>query len=185
MLCNSYYFLGKILGFDIFIDAYLSIFLSARNGVFVGFLFTSMGCCLAAFKNRITDISVMTLVIAYFLYFAEIWTVFYLSGGNLGDDGSLFLSHMVFIPLLVSYASSHSLKISKKLSHVCRYESDVLYFFHRFVFALIWTLEYLCNISFSGLNVLNFILVFIICSFIGIVWIYIKNVKIGFNERKV
>lgn len=43
LLCNSYFFVSERIGWDGFILAYMKIFVSARNGFFVGFLFLHIG----------------------------------------------------------------------------------------------------------------------------------------------
>lgn len=100
LLCNRYYFLceGTLMGN--IVTTYMRYFISARNGVFVGLLYASMGVLMAKkwddLKQKETLFSVLLLVSGLFLLLEVS-----LTNNKTGmDDNALFLAHLLLIPAL-------------------------------------------------------------------------------------
>lgn len=99
LLCNSYFFVGQIWKIDSFIQAYIDIFLSARNGVFVGFFMLALGIKCAQIYNHINNSIYIIFFIAFFACFAE--SLFLTYNITAADDGALLLSHVIVSPCLL------------------------------------------------------------------------------------
>ncbi len=121
MLCNSYYFVIEGTVFQKNVDTYLDIALSARNGLFVGFIFIYLGILISDInrkKNiRTWKLAVSTLCL-YCLYIFELYMV---RNVKMKDDGSLFIILPMFCVslclLCVKYTSdSSNTKILRNLS---------------------------------------------------------------------
>lgn len=109
--CNSYNFLFDEIPFiSNFLDQYLYYCISARNGVFVGFLYIALG--IYCYKLKIAKFSLMKknvcgwLCLLFFsLYFVELY-VLKVTGGTPGkDDFSLFVFLPIFIFFFVCFLS--------------------------------------------------------------------------------
>ena len=100
LLCNRYYFLCEGTVLEAVVTTYMRCFISARNGVFVGFLYVSMGVLIAkqweTIQQKKSLISLL-MIISGLCLVLEV----YLTNSRRGmDDNSLFLSHLICIPSL-------------------------------------------------------------------------------------
>lgn len=115
LLCNRYYFLceGTVMGS--IVTTFMRLFISARNGVFMGLLYVSMGVLIAKkwddLKRKETLFSVLMLVSALGLILEVCFT-----NSKTGlDDNALFITHLMLIPALficagckkISWAENH------------------------------------------------------------------------------
>lgn len=126
LLCNSYYFF--VDGSQI-IDNYLRICISARNGVFVGFFFVTLGYKvyeISLKSNRNTFSSFLVLAIIYFIYILEI----YLIKNKISvDDKSLFITTPLIAASLLYVASKF--RTEKTNTIILRNLSTGMYLIHR------------------------------------------------------
>lgn len=113
LLCNSYYSLIEHTFFSKYIDFYLRIAVSARNGLFVGVPFLYLGIMLYRFtasSNIINSNSTLLFggfVVIFGLYALELFSI---RDIQMKDDGSLF----VLTPFLVSSLLLFALKFKGK-----------------------------------------------------------------------
>lgn len=137
LLCNSYFFLAEHIGFDAFILAYIRIFVSARNGFFVGFLFLYIGFIVRMrfahyyetnSLNRLKCISAIGTVITYIAYAVELML---LKNVSLLDDGALFIISPLFIYFFVLFCATFVKITTSKIWLYPRKLSTVIYLTHR------------------------------------------------------
>lgn len=142
LLCNNYYFLICGTGMQPVVDTYLNLCVSARNGVFTGFLFLALGMLTARHYERLTArrfAVILSLLLSGAVYAVEIFAV-HLAGAP-ADDGSLYLSHILFIPSLFVAISMIPCGIKSEHSILLRNLSTGIYYLHRpilfFVFLIL------------------------------------------------
>lgn len=125
LLCNNYYFIIQNTCLDSIIHQYISIFDTARNGLFVGFPLLGLGVLLHDVHKK--DGGLFTLL-SLCMLIAEIL----LTQGELFlDDGSLYVSQLVFIPCLVNLLLNLQCRIPEKTFMICRNLSTGIYLLHR------------------------------------------------------
>lgn len=128
LLCNSYYFLVENTVLQKIVDLYLKVFLTPRNGIFVGLYFVSIGMFIA--KNIDTNIiksklNSVVLVISYVILFIEI---FLIKNCNFKDDHSLYIMLTIVAPELLILLIRFKSTINTKL---IRDYSTGIYFIHK------------------------------------------------------
>lgn len=134
LVCNTYYFIIAGTQLQKVIDSMLLIIKSARNGLFEGVYFVSVGMYIAKLsesklisntKNNIV------FIISYMLLIVEI-----LLTKNLQhrDDHSLFITYAILIPSIFIFLTQFNLNIDSKR---IRSFSTGIYFSHRFVLGII------------------------------------------------
>lgn len=140
LLLNSYWFLVEGLPrVSAIIGWYMRTFISARNGVFVGFFFLGLGMkCWDIHAARAPKFRSLCplLVLACALYAAEVLalrTRAYL------DDGALFITHILLIPSLLLTAAACPLKLPERWSVLARNLSTGIYLLHRAILSLLPT----------------------------------------------
>lgn len=105
LIANSYYFviIDRLLIKKI-VDLYIKIFISSRNGIFVGIFYVSLGVILSKLQKEKKLLTkkenIIGLIITYFAYIIEIYIV---NHKPILDDSSLFIFLPIFIFLLVSF----------------------------------------------------------------------------------
>ena len=100
LICNNYYFLVENTFIEVIVNKYMQLCISARNGIFVGLLFVSIGIWLSENINKIKPSKAITVfVISYFILFIEILIVY---GKKTLDDNALFISFITLIPSLLT-----------------------------------------------------------------------------------
>ena len=112
LIANRYYFLIQNTFIQKIVDSYLHIFVSARNGIFVGFLFVGIGLLLRKYFHNILKIKkyiIPMLLFALVLYIGEIYLVKDYSGV---DDNAFYIIHVIYIPILFAFSAVHGYKIS-------------------------------------------------------------------------
>ena len=104
LLCNRYYFLCEGTAVGNVVTAYMQFFISARNGVFVGLLYVSMGVVMAKKwdvlqrKGNVTTLLVPASLLCLLL---EV----HVTNSKAGmDDNALFLTHLLLVPALFLFA---------------------------------------------------------------------------------
>lgn len=133
LLCNRYYFLCEGTAVGYVVTIYMRLFISARNGVFIGLLYVSMGVFMAKkwdFLKQIETWFSMLMPAASLCYILEV--VFTNRQAGL-DDNALYITHLVLIPTLFLLAGSQ--KWSGLNNHinapVLRNLSTSIYLLHR------------------------------------------------------
>lgn len=131
LVCNSYYFIieGTIL--QKVVDLYMKLFISARNGVFVGFLFVAIGMYIAKLKinNALnTKRSAIYMLIFYIFIFIEVTVI---RQNRYIDDHALFIFLPFFIGNLFVVCLAINLKKKDKLFVKLRNLSTGIYYTHR------------------------------------------------------
>ena len=135
LLCNTYYFLAGAAGLDGAAASYLEWFLSARNGVFVGFFLLALGIwtwkwySAGIWKKWRRKI----LACAVVLYAAEIYLT---QNCAYRDDRALYLMHILLVPVLILCLADSRLPVPARLALRFRRASAWLYFSHRFLYGL-------------------------------------------------
>lgn len=133
LLCNSYYFLIEGTPVQNIIDLYLKITTSARNGFFVGFLLLGLGIVLAQKEEKIDYsrdrkyIWILLLSSGILMILEIIW----IQNRTTADDHSLFLSQLIFIPMLLLILLNCKCEIERKNAVILRNLSTGIYFIHR------------------------------------------------------
>lgn len=136
LICNSYYFLIEDTFLQSGIDGYLNYCVTARNGLFVGFLYIGMGILCAqiyfgkngnVFSSEKT--AVLLLGVLYAIYLVEI--VFVHEGAHLADDGALFITHIFLIPVLLFVLLNCDFSMKKETSVMLRNLSTGMYLLQR------------------------------------------------------
>lgn len=104
LISNSYYFIiiDRPLIKKI-VDLYMKLFISGRNGIFVGIFYVSLGVILSKLQKERKLLTkkenIIGLIITYFVYIIEIYIV---NHKPILDDSSLFIFLPIFIFLLIS-----------------------------------------------------------------------------------
>lgn len=160
LICNSYYFLviDRPLMKSI-VDLYMKIFISGRNGIFLGIFYVSIGVILSKIQkeNKLLNKkeNIIMIILAYFAYAIEIYIV---NHKPILDDSSLFIFLPIFIFLLVSLLIQ--LNDNKEYKKLRNY-SIGLYLIHRPVMGylrLLFKIDYGIN-----LFIVTIFLAFFIC----------------------
>lgn len=127
LLANTYYFVIEGTAIQNSVDVYLNIFVSARNGIFVGLFFVAVGVWIA---NHIKYHSKKSLIcvtaIAYVAFVAEVCVT---KEFDSADDKSMYLMFVVLIPAMFMCIAKISLKIRK--AKLLRSLSTGIYFMHK------------------------------------------------------
>ena len=175
LLCNSYYFHIEGTCFQHFIDIYLKITTSARNGLFVGFLLLGIGINLAKLKEKVFQ--------KKFLLFASIAASLsaitlllettYIRNKTVADDHSLFLSHLILIPALLIILLNLHLSHSSSAICLIRKLSTGFYFIHRPLLSLLT--KFLTAIGYADISkIFHFVILFVLCLFICLPYYSLK-----------
>lgn len=129
LICNSYYYVVENTVLKAIVDKYISIAFSARNGVFVGFVFIACGILIAkkVYYNSVNHKIVSLLAVgSYILLVAE---TFLIRGKDYIDGGPLYINLLTFVPLFVLYLTKY--KSTRDFSIFATYSAGI-YFSHKF-----------------------------------------------------
>lgn len=164
LICNNYYFLIVNTPLQTFVDNYMHIFVSARNGLFFGLVFVSLGMKCYDLHSKSKDLNkkrkicIFPLVLFFVLYVAEITILYFLRCERI-DDTSLYISQILFIPVLFLSSILFPISIPAKISVLLRNLSTGMYYLHR---PILWWVLFL-----TENKVIDFIVVlliaFVIC----------------------
>ena len=135
LLCNNYYFLATNTRVEIWISFYLKYFVSARNGVFCGFVFLSIGVkCAQIFYVKQIKLSrkliYLLLAASFVVYAVEVQIIARLTEGLFREDGGYYVTQLFLVPILLLSALLTPIKIPTKISRLFRDLSVGLYFLH-------------------------------------------------------
>lgn len=138
LLCNNYYFLIHETSVQYYIDQYLSVFVSPRNGFFLGFFFIAIGVYCSNLIVR-PKYLFFCLMVSFVLLVFE---VTFLKGKLSADDGSLYLSQLLFVPSLLLSLMRINVRLPYTFSITLRKLSVGMYYLHKpilFVFCILTT----------------------------------------------
>jgi len=170
LFCNNYYFLVENTVIDKIVTIYMNKFISARNGVFVGFLFVTLGFYLSEFiKNKDIKLKelIIIFIISYIILFLE---MSFLYGKTTLDDNALFISFIVLIPSLLTILLKVSYSLNVKIdTKILRNYSTGIYFMHRPILDFI----YLMKINLNSYE--SFLIVIFVCVIILTILYKINN----------
>lgn len=131
LLCNTYYYIVENTAMARLIDAYLHIFISARNGLGVGLLYIGLGIWLGSGQCPVTRWSTSKLALAtaafYLLLFVEVTLCI---NKHTSEDNSLFLALPGLVCCLLLLAQRITVPISHAASIRCRRLSVYLFYLH-------------------------------------------------------
>lgn len=129
LLCNRYYFLVEGSVVEPFVKNYLHICVSARNGVFYGLLFVTMGLLIAKYWERIKSKELAAwgcLILGFIGLTVEVAC---LQGRTGIDDNALYVMAIIVIPaLFVAAARSEAKRIGE--TKTIRNLSTSIYLLH-------------------------------------------------------
>ena len=180
MTCNTYFYTVKDnFLLSNFIGLYIKLFKSARNGLFVGFFYLSIGIkCYEIYKKQNINYKTLCFVIPVLFVFLIVETFFAEKNKQfLMDDSSLFIS----LPFLSACFFLLSLQISwpKKNTAIFRNLSSGMYFMHRFILDVVSIgLVHLCP-TYKDSSLLKFMLTTFLSFFICMVGYKINNKKLN------
>ncbi len=155
LLCNNYYGIAKFLNINRFVDTYLEVFLSARNGIFVGAFMLALGMKCSMIYEKITKYVFVILGIGLLIYVVEIYFVMHYM--EVMDDGALFISHILVSPSLLLAAIKFKCPLNANFTSLLRKLSVGMYLLHR---PVLWCL------NFGGLTT-NPLILFVVTTLIS------------------
>ncbi len=144
---NNYYFIIENTIFSKIMGGYLDIFLTVRNAIFEGIFFVSLGMLIAKIKEENQynkKYSFILMIISYILLLLEIILI---KNNTHIDDRSLYLSFVIFIPLLVLTLTDINCKINT--TKIRNYSAGI-YFSHIFMKDIFYVFVRLFNINYTG-----------------------------------
>ena len=110
LLCNRYYFLIENSAAESFVQAYLHICVSARNGIFYGLLFVTIGALIARYWTRIKKRKTVAWICLIAGFIGLVVEVAVLQGKTGMDDNALFIMAIFVIPALFVVAAQADVK---------------------------------------------------------------------------
>lgn len=136
LISNSYYYvIQNIPLINKFVLKYMELFISSRNGIFVGILYISIGVLLAKLINENKLFKLSTNVFLFGLSFIFLFIEVYILKFNIAyEDHSLF----IIMPLLISLLIIILIQLkNKKNFKNLRFYSIGTYLMHRPILALL------------------------------------------------
>jgi peptidoglycan/LPS O-acetylase OafA/YrhL len=174
--CNNYYeLIPDNMAYKRIVISYINLIGSARNGLFVGFVFLNIGMFCYDIKKIIGNAKYAAmLVCAYAAYLFEIKI---LHETTPKDDGSLYIMTLIVIPLLVICLSNCKLKFKRKLAVDLRHYSAGMYFTHKAVRSIVNDIAKLVQIKENVIGL--FIIVYCLSAMICFAAYHSHNRKLG------
>lgn len=130
LLANNYSFLIANTPLLKIVEAYLVYFISARNGLFTGFLLLAIGILCSRIHQEGKPFRKALLPGCFVLYIAEILFI-YMANPTPLDDGALYITHLFFIPVLFLATLRFNPPIPAEKAVLLRNLSTGIYFLHR------------------------------------------------------
>lgn len=137
LLANNYYFVSEGIGLKSLIDTYNHIFISPRNGVFLGFVYLALGIKAFQIQQYISKkATVVGFALGSIFLLVE---VFFLNGLSFKDDQSLYASHLIVVLALMLLLQNCHVTLNYDFSILLRNLSTGVYFLHK---PLIWIVRH-------------------------------------------
>lgn len=144
LLCNNYYFLAQGLGLAPWVDRYMALCLSGRNGVFVGFFWLALGLKTCQWHQKASKgrRPPWGFILLAALYLAEIYL---LQAQSYLDDRALYIAQIGLVPVMTLHILDTRVPIAPGAALWMRRAGRWLYFSHRLVYAaarILWFLAF-------------------------------------------
>ena len=155
LLCNNYYFVLEDTPISWFINKYLNIAISPRNGLFEGLYFVSCGMYISELlrKKQINyQKNNIIFGISYILFIAEIMLIY---GLPYRDDHSLFIMLYTLIPSMFIFFLQFNVNFKSTL---LRNYSTGIYFSHRFILNIVNLLIPMLSLSINKLELFGIVM---------------------------
>lgn len=135
LLCDNYFFVAERIGIDGLINVYMRFFVSARNGIFTGFLLLALGIKCGELEGKWTRRTIsFVLALAFLVYISEILFIAHM--GEPRDDGSLYIAHLLLVPALLLYLTGIKIECQKIYIQLRNYSTGI-YLLHRIMILLV------------------------------------------------
>ena len=131
LVCNNYFFVVQGTFLEPYIRVFMNLCVSARNGVFVGFVYLAIGFFVA---RRDSNVPVFFTIVAFSIYVLEILM---LKNKASLDDSALYISQLLVVPIIFIKALNFSVNISDETSLMFRNFSVGIYLLHRPVISVL------------------------------------------------
>lgn len=131
LVCNNYFFVVQGTFLEPYIHVFMNLCISARNGVFVGFVYLAIGFFVAR-KN--IGVSIIFTIMVFFIYLLEILM---LKNKTALDDSALYVSQLLVVPIIFIKALNFSVNISDEMCLMLRNFSVGMYLLHRPVISIL------------------------------------------------
>lgn len=154
LLCNNYFFVVKDTVLEPYVQVFMNNFISARNGVFVGFVYLAIGVGLGT-SPKLMPAPPKTLLCIFLCLVLYLMEITLLKNCPSMDDSALYVSQLLLVPLILVYGTQKSVSIHPQKCLVLRNFSVGMYLLHRPILSIM---------DISGLNYLpNYVLWFVVC----------------------
>lgn len=150
LLCNNYYFLIHDTKLQTVVDTYMRLCLGPHNGVFVGFLYLSLGAVVEKYSDKDIPKTSIRLGICYVVYVIEI--VIISKYASEADDGAFYFMQVLVAPLLLSLVISISGCFNAVHTVLLRKLSTGMYLLHM---PLIWLYHRFCDYCLPSIPLLR------------------------------
>lgn len=154
LLANNYSFLIVDTPLESIVNTYLKYCVSARNGLFTGFVSLSLGMMCSKIHTQVLKkplkLNLVTLLLFVF-YIAEVLIIRIVNKAPL-DDASLYITHLLFIPALFISTLQIKPPIKTKISVLLRNLSTGVYFLHR---PILYVVNFVCTIGWINFFVVS------------------------------
>lgn len=142
LIANNYSFLIIDTPFHKIVATYMEYCVSARNGLFTGFISLALGILCSKIWEKDYKINYQVLTLVFFvLYVLEILIIFYFNKTPL-DDGALYISQLLFVPSLFLTTLRLNIQMPSKIAVLLRNLSTGIYFLHR---PILYVVDYLIS----------------------------------------
>lgn len=151
LLCNNYYFLIENTAFRPVIDWYFKVFLAPHNGVFVGFLYLTLGAYTEGHAQKIQKrLLGILLSVCYLVYAAEVFLVRRFA--SFTDDGAFYAAQTILVPVLLAFLTRLPANLNLERTVQLRHLSTGMYLLH---LPLMWCYHRFCTYCLSLIPVLK------------------------------
>lgn len=131
LVCNNYFFVAQGTFLEPYIHVFMNLCISARNGIFVGFVYLAIGFFVARKK---ANVSAFFTIVVFFVYLLEI---FLLKNKATLDDSALYISQLLVVPIIFIKSLNISLNITDDMCLMLRNFSVGMYLLHRPVISVL------------------------------------------------
>lgn len=133
LVANSYYWVIKDSFFCVFVDYYIQLFNTARNGLFVGFPIMFLGYYIAQNESNFCFLTINKIIVPVCIlsFFVSMMESYLNLTKPFVDEASLYIGYLFFIPSFFILMKNCSINISDKFSLYLRNLSAGIYFSHR------------------------------------------------------
>lgn len=132
LICNTYYFTINNTIIQKVVNIYMKLFVSARNGLFIGIIYIGIGVGLAC-NNKVNNISIHKVILSFIVCCIILYIeVSYTYEKKTLDDSSLFIIMPMLAGAMLMLTKRIIMTYSMNLSKKIRQVSGYLFFIHPF-----------------------------------------------------